>query len=100
MAGSRPACPLRSLPGAIFVIGSNPTTCEFALSVDAAYGGAGLGRTLLATLIEVARQRKLAEMEGFVLADNKSMLRLATRVGFSIERDPNDHGIRICKLQL
>lgn len=85
---------------AIFVIGGNPTTCEFALSVDAAYGGAGLGRTLLTTLIEVARRRKLSEMEGFVLADNKSMLRLATRMGFSVERDPDDYALRVCTLKL
>lgn len=85
---------------AILVIGTDPTTCEFALNVDAAYGGAGLGRTLLTTLIDVARRRELAWMEGFVLADNKSMLRLAARMGMAVERDPDDHGVRVCKLHL
>jgi len=39
-------------------------------------------------------------MEGFVLAKNTSMLRLATRIGFSISPDPDDQSVRICRLRL
>ena len=40
---------------AIFVIGSDPANCEFAITIAAEYGGAGLGRTLLTALIDLAR---------------------------------------------
>ena len=85
---------------AIFVIGSDPSTCEFAITIAADYGGAGLGRTLLTALIDAAKRRGLNEMEGFVLAANKPMLRLAARVGFSVSPDPGDHSIRLCRLRL
>ena len=85
---------------AIFVIGSDPSTCEFAITIAAGYGGAGLGRTILTALIAAAKRRGLKEMEGFVLAANKSMLGLAARVGFSISVDPDDRSIRLCRLRL
>jgi acetyltransferase len=85
---------------AIFVLGGDPSTCEFAITIAADYGGAGLGRTLLTALIEAAKRRGLKEMEGFVLASNKPMLRLAARVGFSVAIDPDDRSIRLCRLRL
>jgi len=85
---------------AIFVIGSDPATCEFAITIAADYGGAGLGRTILTTLIDAAKQRGLKEMEGFVLAANKPMLGLAVRVGFSVSIDPDDRSIRLCRVRL
>lgn len=85
---------------AIFVVGSDPTTCEFAITIAADYGGAGLGRALMTALIAAAKQRGLGEMEGFVLAANKPMLRLAARVGFSVAPDPDDPSIRLCRLRL
>ena len=85
---------------AIFVLGGDPSTCEFAITIAADYGGAGLGRMILTALIEAAKQRGLKEMEGFVLAANKSMLGLAARVGFSISVDPDDRSIRLCHLRL
>jgi hypothetical protein len=39
-------------------------------------------------------------MEGFVLAENEPMLRLARRLGFAIARDPEDASVRICRLDL
>jgi hypothetical protein len=39
-------------------------------------------------------------MEGFVLATNRSMLRLAERLGFSITRDREDASIHVCRLKL
>jgi len=52
------------------------------------------------TLIDTARSRGLKVMEGFVLAENQSMLRLAKRLGFSIAPDPDDRTVCICRLQL
>lgn len=85
---------------ATYMIEADPTKCEFAITVQATYGGTGLGRTLMTALIDLARRRGLKTMEGFVLADNASMLGLARRVGFGVARDPDDSSIRICTLQL
>jgi RimJ/RimL family protein N-acetyltransferase len=85
---------------AIFVLGSDPSTCEFAITIAADYGGAGLGRTLLTALIDAAKRRGQKEMEGFVLAVNKPMLRLAARVGFGVSPDPDDRFVCLCRLRL
>ncbi len=85
---------------AIFVIGGDPATCEFAVTIAADYGGAGLGRTMLAALVDAARRCGLKEMEGFVLAVNKPMLRLAERVGFAVSTRPRRSAIRLCRLRL
>jgi len=85
---------------AILIIDRKPSNCEFAMTVMPQYGGAGLGRTLLSTLITVAKQRGLQEMEGFVLAENRAMLTLASRLGFSIAPDPDDASVRNCRLSL
>jgi RimJ/RimL family protein N-acetyltransferase len=85
---------------AVFFVGDNPTTCEFAITVQSNFGGAGLATTLLTALIDAARKRGLATMEGFVLAVNEPMLRLAKRLGFSVGTHPDDHAIRICRLDL
>ncbi|HWS28270.1 MAG TPA: GNAT family N-acetyltransferase [Xanthomonadales bacterium] len=85
---------------ATYVILDNSTGCEFAISVAADYGGAGLGSTLMRAIIDAASRRGLKEMEGFVLAANQPMLRLASRMGFTIARDPEDASVRLCHLQL
>jgi acetyltransferase len=85
---------------AVAVIGSDPACCEFAIHVADAFSGAGLGSTLLQTLTRAAAQRGLKVMEGFVLAENEPMLRLARRLGFAIARDPEDASVRICRLDL
>ncbi len=85
---------------AMFLIGKDPTSCEFSTTVAGDYGGLGLGRALMTALIAAAKQRGLHEMEGFVLAKNRPMLRLAARLGFSISPDPDDASVRICRLRL
>jgi RimJ/RimL family protein N-acetyltransferase len=85
---------------AILVIDKNPSKCEFAITILPEYGGAGLGRTLLGALIATAKRRGLKEMEGFVLAVNQPMLKLASRLGFSIARDPDDGSVCNCRLSL
>lgn len=85
---------------AIAVIGGEPGNCEFAISVDSKFGGTGLATRVLNMLIEAARKRGLQVMEGIVLAENQPMLRLAKRLGFSIEPDPDDRAVRLVRLQL
>jgi acetyltransferase len=86
--------------GSAIAIVVNRTTCEFAISVASAFGGAGLASALMRVLIDAAAARGLTEMEGFVLAENQPMLRLAKRLGFSVAPDPEDRAVRICRLPL
>jgi acetyltransferase len=74
----------------MFLIATDPARCEFSTTVSASHGGHGLGRALMSGLIAAAQQRGLREMEGFVLAKNQPMLRLASRPGFSVSPDPAD----------
>lgn len=74
--------------------------CEFAITVAAAFGSAGLATTLMTTLIDAARTRGIGEMEGIVLAVNRPMLSLARRLGFAVAADPDDAAVRRCVLTL
>ena len=85
---------------AIAVLGSDRTSCEFATTVASEFGGVGLATTLMTTLIDEATRRGMKEMEGFVLKENRPMLRLAKRLGFSITSEPGDPTVRICRLKL
>lgn len=85
---------------ASFFIGNDRTRCEFAITVASAFGGVGLASSLMTALIDAARRRGLSEMDGYVLAMNQPMLRLARRLGFSIEPDPEDGAVRICRRPL
>jgi len=85
---------------AVFFVGEDATTCEFAITVQSSFGGVGLATTLLTALIDAARTRGLKAMEGFVLKVNAPMLRVAQRLGFSVAADPDDGAIRICRLDL
>jgi acetyltransferase len=85
---------------AIAIIESEARACEFAINVATPFGGAGLATALMEALIDAARSRGLQVMEGFVLAENQPMLRLAKRLGFSIAPDPEDRSVRICRLPL
>jgi hypothetical protein len=80
---------------AVFVIGSVPAACEFAITIAANYGGAGSAAHLLTVLIDAGAPRGLREMEGFVLAVNKPMRVSLSRVGFSVSRDPDDAAVRV-----
>jgi acetyltransferase len=84
---------------ATFMVGTGDD-CEFATTVAEDWAGAGLGRALMTILIDAARRRGLREMVGFVLAENQPMLRLATRLGFAVKRDPDDFSVCICRLSL
>ena len=39
-------------------------------------------------------------MEGYVLSENKPMLALARKLGFSVAYVPGDASVRICRLAL
>ena len=75
-------------------------TCEFAIVVGDDQQGKGLGRRLMASIIEVARAKGVARIQGFVLAANNRMLALMRAIGFRDRVDPDDPAMRIVWLEL
>lgn len=67
-----------------FITNPDQTTCEFSLVVSDHYKGQGLGSRLMLSIMEVARSKGLAEVEGLVLANNDNMLRLMRSLGFAV----------------
>jgi len=65
-------------------------TCEFAIVVADEWQSRGLGRRMMARLMEVAAARGLKTMIGYVAAENAGMLDLCAGLGFAIEREPDD----------
>jgi acetyltransferase len=61
----------------------NEANAEFALTVADAWQAKGIGRTLLARLCELARSAGYKALYGRILDDNKEMLDLAARLGFT-----------------
>jgi acetyltransferase len=88
------------LGGATCIILDDPTRCEDAISVAADYGGDGLGSTLGHAIVDAASRRGLQAMEGFILAVNHPLLRLAHRLGCTIDREPEDASVCLCRLSL
>jgi acetyltransferase len=67
------------------------TTAEFALTVADEWQGKGIGRALLERLCTSAREAGYAALYGNILADNRDMLHLAARLGFTeSSRDGNE----------
>ena len=75
-------------------------TCEFAITVADAWQGSGIGRKLLAMLVDCAPGHGLRKIIGDVLATNTPMLRLAHSQGFRIERHPEGAELRRVVLEL
>jgi len=65
-----------------------------------AWQGQGLGRRLLATLLEHAQAAGVREAVGVVLASNKAMLRLARSMGFAVTAEPGDATVVHIRLDL
>ncbi len=76
---------------------TNPdrSTCEFALVVADDMAGQGLGSRLMLSIMEVARDKGLEQIEGLVLANNPNMLKLMRRLGFEIRLFPDDPEFRL-----
>ena len=75
-------------------------SCEFAITIADAWQGRGIGRKLLAMLVDCARGHGMRWIVGDVLATNTPMLRLARSQGFRIERHPEGAELRRVVLEL
>ena len=78
-----------------YVTNPDSTSCEFALVVADDFSGHGLGSRLMLSIMDVARDRGLAEMEGLVLANNSAMLRLMRSLGFAIKAYSEDADFKL-----
>lgn len=66
---------------------------EFALIVDPALTGIGIGHVLMHKLIEESRTRGLHELWGVVLTENRIMLELARHMGATRKAVPDEPGV-------
>ena len=73
---------------------------EFAVTIADAWQNAGLGGVLLAQILDIARERGIARVEGEVLADNDRMLHLARKLGFTVSADPDEASLRRLAIEL
>ncbi|MFM9426111.1 acetyltransferase [Variovorax sp. GrIS 2.14] len=83
-----------------YITNPDQTSCEFSLVVADDFSGKGLGSRLMESIIDAARDKGLAEIEGLVLAENAEMLKLIKRLGFAVKRFADDPGFRLVTLTL
>jgi acetyltransferase len=73
-----------------YITNPDRTTCEFSLVVADDYKGRGLGSRLMLSIMDVAREKGLTEIDGLVLASNPVMLKLMKGLGFKVKPFPED----------
>jgi acetyltransferase len=71
-----------------YIVDETGAGCEFAVEVGDAWHGTGLAGILMGALIDVARSRGLARMEGLVLAANHPMRKFMRQLGFEAHAIP------------
>ena len=74
-----------------------PPTAEFAIVIDDAWQGQGLGIQLIGVLAQHAARAGLEAFAGFVLADNWPMLSLLARLDCDLVTDHDPHVVRAVK---
>jgi acetyltransferase len=79
-----------------YITNPDQTSCEFSLVVCDACAGQGLGSRLMLSIMDLARAKGLAEIQGLVLSHNDSMLRLMRSLGFEIHPFAEDADFRLC----
>ena len=75
-------------------------TGEYAILVRSEARGTGLALALMRLMLDWARSEGIATVEGTVLAENRAMLAVCRRLGFSQARDPEDVGVVKVRLGL
>jgi acetyltransferase len=75
-------------------------TAEFSVLVERDWTRLGLGAELMRHLVALCRERGLAELWGYVLVENRPMLRLCSELGFSSRMVPDEPGVAQITLRL
>ena len=78
-----------------YITNPDQSSCEFALVVSDDFSGKGLGSRLMLSIMDVAREKGLSEMDGLVLANNPGMLKLMRSLGFSVKTFSEDADFKI-----
>jgi RimJ/RimL family protein N-acetyltransferase len=73
---------------------------EYAIIVRSDIKSHGLGWQLMQLTIDYARARGLRAIDGKVLHENTTMLKMCRELGFTLERDPNDAAVTNVRLEL
>ncbi|MBX3693297.1 GNAT family N-acetyltransferase [Dokdonella sp.] len=73
---------------------------EFAIAIDPAFTGKGVGWALMTRLIEASREHGMREIWGHVLAENGAMLDLADRLGFERAPIAGEPGLLLVRMAL
>ena len=69
---------------------------EFAVVVDDAWQGSGVGRLLMEKIVAIAVDRGIDTIYGMILAANQGMVSLARKIGFRVvERDQETLTVRL-----
>ncbi|BBO66679.1 acetyl CoA synthetase subunit alpha [Desulfosarcina alkanivorans] len=76
----------RMLGAARVILQHNLRDAEFAVLVGDPWHGRGIGAHLLTTCLDIARERGIRSIWGTVLSENKGMLALGRKLGFTIKR--------------
>lgn len=83
-----------------YVTNPDRYSCEFSLLVDDSFSGRGLGAKMMQSIMAVARDRGLREIDGLVLANNAPMLRLMRSLGFTISSFEEDEDFKVASQRL
>lgn len=77
-----------------YITNPDRASCEFSLVVADDFGGRGLGSRLMLSIMDVAREKGLTEIDGLVLTNNAGMLKLMKGLGYSVKAYPEDPDFR------
>jgi len=83
-----------------FIANPDLSSCEFSLVVADEFSGQGLGSRLMLSIMDVARNKGLTEIDGLVLAKNTGMLKLMKSLGFQVETYADDADFKLCSKAL
>jgi len=78
-----------------YITNPDQSSCEFSLVVADDMSGNGLGSRLMESIIDVARDKGLSEVDGLVLANNGEMLKLMKKLGFSVKPYAEDPDFKL-----
>ncbi len=70
------------------------TEAEFAVLVSDLWQNKGLGKSLLSTLLQVARDEKVRRVKADILPENLEMQRVCEKLGFTLVRNLEDHTVK------
>ena len=75
-------------------------SAEFAVLVEPAGKGLGLGTALMRAIIAWGHAKGVQEIKGQILADNAPMLEFIKRLGFTLKRIPDEPDVMEAILRL